>query len=204
MKLVNTVKEAFAIHAVTVGTVLRKDFWVTTYGIAKQEEILKEVRDGNWKKLADDVFAEEDYSRVVVIRNGIIVMAASFQVLLGMVLSDSSDRMRTRALLQENEISKKPECKEPRLMEYLYSMLIDKTRMAIVSSASLSNAALAQWKNLGRRFTLKVIDDELSFNVKRGIHRVTEMTRLTLEDAIEEDADSESSNKKALRLVLNL
>lgn len=204
MKLVNTVKEAFAVHAVTVGTVLRKDFWVTTYGIAKQEEILKEIRAGNWKKLADDVFAEDDYSRVVVIRNGIIVMAASFQVLLGMVLSDSSDRMRTRALLQENEISKKPECKEPRLMEYLYTVLLNKTHMAIVSSGSLSNSALAQWKSLGNKFTLKVIDDELSFNVKKGIHRITEMTRLKLEDAVEDDADSESSNKKALRLVLNL
>ena len=154
--------------------------------------------------MADDVFSEHDYSRVVVVRKGIIVMAASFQVLLGMILSDASDRMRTRALLQENEISKKPECKEPRLMEYLYSVLIAKTHMAIVSSASLSNAALAQWKSLGRKFTLKVIDDELSFNVKKGIHRVTEITRLTPEDAIEDDADSEASNKKALQLVLNL
>ena len=43
MKLVNTVKEAFAVHAVTVGTVLRNDFWKTNYGVAKQEEIIKEV-----------------------------------------------------------------------------------------------------------------------------------------------------------------
>ena len=141
MKLVNTVKEAFAVHAVTVGTVLRNDFWKTTYGIAKQEEILKEIKAGTWKELAEDIFAEQDYTRVVVIRNGVIVMAASFQMLLGMVLSDASDRMKTRALLQENEISKKPEYTEPRLMEYLYSVLINKTHMAIVSSASLSNAA---------------------------------------------------------------
>lgn len=159
MNRINTVAEALRIRALTVGNALHGTFWSNESG---QKAILGELKT-NFKLIDEDMglWLANNHKRTVVIDQGEIVFMLGMNQYLGLVLQDSSNRpIKSRAVLVEDEVSKRPGYNRPNLMETVYTAVIKETRNAILSSNYMSDSALAVWKKLCGKHKYLLVDDD--------------------------------------------
>lgn len=159
MNRINTVAEALRIRALTVGNALHGTFWSNESG---QKAILGGLESSF--KLIDEnlgLWLANNHKRAVVIDQGKIVFMLSLNQYLGLVLHDSSNRpIKSRAVLVEDEVSKRPGYSRSNLMEKVYTSILNHTKYALLSSNSVSDSALAVWRKLCSKHRYMLVDDD--------------------------------------------
>lgn len=159
MNRINTVAEALRLRALTVGNALHGTFWSNESG---QKAILGELKS-SYKLIDKDLglWLSNNKKTAVVIDKGKIVFMLNMKHYLGIVLEKKGSKpIRSRAVLVEDEVSKRPGYNAPNLMEKVYSSILNYTKYAILSSNSMSDSALAVWRKLCSKNNYLLVDDD--------------------------------------------
>lgn len=199
MNRINTVVEALRIRALTVGNALHGTFWSNESG---QKAILGELKS-SFKLIDEDLglWLANKHKRVVI-DQGKIVFMLSMNQYLGLVLQDSSNRpVKSRAVLVEDEVSKRPGYNRLNLMETVYTALIKQTRNALLSSNSMSDSALAVWRKLcGKHKYLLVDDDNMPYAWGSNLLTLKVLNTSNIDDII---VGPDDFSKTSQRILLN-
>jgi len=156
---INTVAEALRLRALTVGNALHGTFWSNESG---QRAILGSL-EFNFKLIDEDLglWLANNKKTAVVLDQGSIVFMLTMKHYLGLVLEKKGRRpIRSRAVLVEDEVAKRPGYNVPNLMEKVYTGILNHTKYALLSSNSMSDKALAVWRKLCKTNSYLLVDDD--------------------------------------------
>lgn len=159
MNRTNTVAEALRIRALTVGNALHGTFWTNDSG---QKAILVNLKF-SYTQIDTELglWLSNNKRTAVVIDQGKIVFMLTLKHYLGLVLEKKGSRpIRSRAVLVEDEVAKRPGYNVPNLMEKVYTSIMKNTKYALLSSNSMSDPALATWRKLCNNNRYLLVDDD--------------------------------------------
>jgi hypothetical protein len=200
MNRINTVAEALRIRALTVGNALHGTFWSNESG---QRSILAGLK-ADFKLINEDLglWLANNNKRAVVIDNGKIVFMLGMNQYLGLVLHDTNSRpIRSRAVLVEDEVSKRPGYNRPNLMEAVYTAVIKETKNALLSSNSMSDSALAVWRKLCKTNNYLLVDDDnMPYTWSSNILTLKVLDTNNIDDII---VGPDDFSKTSQRILLN-